>query len=297
MQTGFSNSFTRTFLAVTLLGSLSGYLHAEVIIGKDLNSNNTPNERINKIFSGNKGTKGGDDQSLQYGDILYGTNRDDVIIGGLGIDILWGKAGNDVLIGGTEDFNPFNQDRAFGGAGDDIFIWAPGDGNDYFNGGDDTDVLILGLIGENKSPTNNTDAAPYFAVSAPGNPGTGDFDGVFLDDTGLPQVNVASGPGFCEIVEKNEAYSDALDALKVDHLIRFVLRGKRSSFLASQETDTPLADDGLRIAMHINEVEFLVCGGEEAGTVKIFDLSVVPYVAVDISQLPVKAQALVGKFL
>ena len=43
------------------------------------------------------------------------------------------------LIGGTEDFNSSvdgdgngsdNRDRAYGDNGDDVFIWAPGDGSD-----------------------------------------------------------------------------------------------------------------------------------------------------------------------
>jgi hypothetical protein len=46
--------------------------------------------------------------------------------------------------------------------------------------------------------------------------------------------------------------------------------------------------------MHINNVEYLVCGGTEAGTAKVFDLTVVPAVEVDVSQLPLKVQALVG---
>lgn len=289
MHTNLSHRLKRTLLATAIFSSLSGYLHADLIIGKDINSNNGPNETINGLYSANRGSKGGGDQSQQYGDILYGTASDDVIIGGLGIDILWGKAGNDVLIGGTEDFNPLNRDRAFGGEGEDIFIWAPGDGNDAFNGGDDIDVLIMGLIGENKDATDNTEGAPFFAVST-----NKDFDGIYLDDDGLPLVDVANGPGFCEVVEKNAAYSEALQALDADHLVRFILRGKRSSFLASQETETPLTDDGLRIAVHLKNVEYLVCGDTEAGTVKVFDLTVVPYAVADISQLPLKAQALIG---
>lgn len=79
---------------------------AETIIGNDINSTDGINESINRIYSGNKGTKGGGDQSLQFGDQLYGTSSDDIITGGLGIDVLFGHQGNDVLLGGTEDFNP-----------------------------------------------------------------------------------------------------------------------------------------------------------------------------------------------
>jgi hypothetical protein len=297
MHTNLSHRLKRTLLATAIFSSLSGFLHADIIIGKDINSNVGPDETINALYSANRGSEGGGDHSLQFGDILYGTANDDVIIGGLGIDILWGKAGDDILIGGTEDFNPLNRDRAFGGEGEDVFIWAPGDGNDAFNGGSGIDVLMMGLIGENKNAQNETEGAPFFLVSAPGKDGTGDFDGIYLDDNGLPLVDVANGPGFCEIVEKNAAYSEALQALDVDHLVRFILRGKRSSFLASQDTETPLTDDGLRVAIHLKNVEFLVCGGAEAGSVEVFDLSVVPYAAVDASQLPLKVQALIGDFL
>jgi hypothetical protein len=289
MQFGFSKQFKTTLLAAAILGGLSAPLHAELILGTDLNSSEGANEVINSLYSANRGSNGGGDQSLQFGDVLYGTADDDVMIGGLGIDILWGNEGDDILIGGTEDFNPFNRDRAFGGAGQDVFIWAPGDGNDYFDGGNDIDVLVLGLIGESTGSSDNGEVAPFFQVST-----SADFDGIYLDENSLPLVNVANGPGFCEIVERDETNAADLTALKLDHLVRFVLRGKRTAFLESLETDTPLTDDGLRIAMHINNVEYLVCGGTEAGTAKVFDLTVIPAVEVDVSQLPLKAQALVG---
>lgn len=289
MQSAFSTQFKKALLATAIISGLSANLNAEVVIGNDLNSSAGSNETINALYSANRGSEGGGDQSLQFGDALYGSANDDVIIGGLGIDILWGKDGDDILIGGTEDFNPLNRDRAFGGEGQDIFIWAPGDGNDYFDGGNDIDVLVLGLIGENTGPSANGEVAPFFAVS-----NSVDFDGIYLDENDYPVVDIANSPGFCEIVEKDENNSEALAELKLDHLVRFVLRGKRTAFLESLDTDTPLADDGLRIAMHINNVEYLVCGGTEAGTAKVFDLSVVPAIEVDISQLPLKAQTLVG---
>lgn len=291
MQTELSKQFKRTLLMATILGGLSSTLQAETIIGKDINSNIGPNETINALYSANQG-KSDDDQSLQFGDTLYGTENDDVIIGGLGIDILWGNDGDDILIGGTEDFNAFNRDRAFGGDGQDIFIWAPGDGNDVFYGGEDTDVLILGLIGENKNSANETSDAPYFAVSNDGN-----FDGIFLDDDGLPQINFETSPGFCEIVERDEANGDALTALKIDHLVRFIIRSQRTNFIESQNTETPLSDDGLRIAVQLKDVEYLVCSGAEAGTRQVFDLTVIPAQEVDVSQLPLKVQTLIGDTL
>lgn len=79
---------------------------------------------------------------------MLGSDRDDLMIGRLGIDVMAGNRGSDVMIGGTEDFNPFNRDRAFGGRGKDIFMWAPGDGSDLFEGGKGHDVVMFGLIGE-----------------------------------------------------------------------------------------------------------------------------------------------------
>lgn len=289
MQSGLKKQFKKALLATAIFSSLNTYVNADVIQGNDLNSSVGANETISSLYSANRGSDGGGDQSLQFGDMLYGTSNDDVIIGGLGIDVLWGKDGDDILIGGTEDFNPLNRDRAFGGDGNDIFLWAPGDGNDYFDGGNDIDVLVLGLIDERETLEGGMAAAPVFEVS---NDQT--FDGIYLDENNLPHVDVANGPGFCEIVERDENNSADLEALKLDHLVRFVIRSKRADFIASLDTESPLADDGLRIAMHINNVEYLVCGGTEAGTAKVYDLTVVPAVEVDISQLPLKAQTLVG---
>lgn len=289
MQLGFSKQCKKALLSTIIFAAFSATANADLFVASDLNSSEGSNEAINSLYSGNLGTNGGGDQSLQFGDVFYGTSYDDVIIGGLGIDVLWGNEGDDIIIGGTEDFNPRNRDRGFGGEGNDVFVWAPGDGNDFFDGGEDIDVLILGLVGENRSSAGNETDGPFFEVSTDQS-----FDGVYLDENDLPLVDVANGPGFCEIIEQDESNRDALSALKIDHLVQFILREKRSNFLDSLETDTPLEDDGLRIAMHLNNVEFLVCGGTEAGTAKVFDLSRVPAEEVDLSQLPPKAQALVS---
>ena len=116
-----------------------------VIIGPDNNSAENPFvQPQDPALSG-----GGRDQTMQFGDILLGkTYSDDLVIGGLGTDIISGRSGDDVLIGGIEHFNPFNRDRAFGGPGDDIFIWKPGDGSDLFRGGKGNDAIVFGITGE-----------------------------------------------------------------------------------------------------------------------------------------------------
>src|SRR5690606_30348548 len=113
--------------------------------GSDLNT------KANPLLDDNPGGPGGStNQSLRAADVLQGSSSDDLIVGALGADILIGGAGDDILIGGTEDFNASvdgdnrgadDRDRAFGNAGDDTFIWAPGDGSDFFDGGVGTDVV------------------------------------------------------------------------------------------------------------------------------------------------------------
>jgi hypothetical protein len=80
------------------------------------------------------------DQSLRKGDQLFGGSADDLLVGRLGPDVLEGNDGGDVIVGGLErgsDAGAFpNFDVARGGQGDDVFIWAPGDGSDAFDGGE-----------------------------------------------------------------------------------------------------------------------------------------------------------------
>ncbi|WP_280856243.1 calcium-binding protein [Pararoseomonas indoligenes] len=73
-------------------------------------------------------------------DLLFGGDGQDTLNGGAGQDQLQGGEGNDALDGGVGDGA---QDLAFGGAGNDSFIWAPGDGNDQFQGGTGNDTLQL----------------------------------------------------------------------------------------------------------------------------------------------------------
>ncbi len=290
---------TSPLLKTLFLASfLSQNSAAEVIVGTDLNSASSTDEEIASIYSGNRGTNGGGDQSLQLGDVISGTGENDVLVGGLGIDILFGGAGDDILIGGTEDFNGLNRDRGYGEDGDDIFLWAPGDGNDFFDGGSGVDVLFMTLIGESRDSDGNTDGAPFFAVSAPSPTTLRDFDGIHLNDQELPVVNVVGGPGFCEIVEQDVDNQAGLQELGLDHLVRFVLRGPRTNFETQMASDPNLdpatLDDGLRVAIHLNNVEFVVCPGKTAGTQQIFDIRQVPAQEVDASQLPLQAFELIS---
>lgn len=286
--------FTKTLIMGSLLLNNA---QADVLIGNDLNSANSSNAEIADIYSANRGLNGGGDQSLQFGDVIEGTATNDLIVGGLGIDILFGGAGDDIIIGGTEDFNSFNRDRAFGQEGDDIFLWAPGDGNDFFDGGPGLDVVSLSLIGESKNANGETSGAPFFAVSPPGTPGTQDFDGIHEIEPGVPVLNFANSPGFCEIVERDAQNQAGLDELNLDHLIRFVIRGPRANFIQQTANGSApeLLDDGLRVSLHLKNVEFLACAGQEANSdARIFDLREIPAREVSVSELPAGAAALIN---
>ncbi len=158
------------------------------------------------------GPGGSPNQGLRSGDVLQAGPTDTVMIGALGVDVLIGGNGNDVLIGGTEDFNSSvdgdergsdNRDRAFGGAGNDIFIWAPGDGSDFYDGGPGTDVIAFGVLGEQRDSDSGTAGAPFFNVNPPGSDGTANFDGIYLDPTTyLPVVSVSNSPGFCTVLDQ-----------------------------------------------------------------------------------------------
>lgn len=254
-----------------------------VLQGNDANRKSSP------LLSLNPGGPGAaSNQSLRAGDVLQAKPATDtVIIGALGVDVLVGNDGNDIMIGGTEDFNSSvdgdnlgsdNRDRAFGNAGDDVFIWTPGDGSDFFDGGDGVDVLVLGLLGENRDNDGNSDGAPFFNVS----PGAGsqDFDGIFLDADNKPVINVSGSPGFCTVLAAADD-PDVFDALNLDHLVRFSLRGVANAFDQGLRSD----DDGLRVAISTRNVEYLVCTDRESG-IAVLDLTTTPATVVDLSQIP-----------
>lgn len=235
-------------------------------LGTDLNSSENPFvQPQDPALAG-----GGRDQTLQFGDVLRGSHRDDLQIGGLGTDLLFGRRGNDVLLGGLEHFNPLNRDRAFGGGGHDIFIWKPGDGSDLFEGGSGHDVVIFGNVGE------VVDGHVVFGVSNDQQAG----EVAIEPNTGLPQVDVSGSPGFCEVIDRNSS-SDAkqqLADLQLDHLVRFSLRGVRDAFEAGEQSE----DNGLRVTLHLNSVETLVCTNRDGGEIEILDLTTSPATPIGI---------------
>jgi len=247
------------------------------------------------------GPGGSPNQSLRSGDILQSGANDSVLIGALGADVLLGGEGDDVLIGGTEDFNSSvdgddggsdNRDRAFGGAGNDLFIWAPGDGSDFFDGGSGTDVIVFGVLGEERDSDSSTDGAPFFNVNPPGSDGSDNFDGIYLDPTTkLPIVSVSSSPGFCSVLDQSTNPIE-LATLSLDHLIRFSLRGIANAFDAGERDD----DDGLRVSLSLRDVEYLVCTKREVtegggvDNIEVLNISSYPPTLATLAELPSSVQ-------
>lgn len=263
-----------------------------VLLGSDLNNIGSP------LLSLNPGGPGGSpNQSLRSGDVLQGGSVDEVIIGALGVDLMIGGDGDDVLIGGTEDFNANvdgdglgadNRDKAFGGNGEDVFIWAPGDGSDFYDGGPGVDVVVFGVLGEERDNSGLTAGAPFFGVSPPGTDGSQNFDGIFLDSvTRLPAVSVSGSPGFCSVIDES-TNPDELAAMSLDHLVRFSLRGVADAFDAGERSD----DDGLRVALSLRNVEYVVCtkrsvtDGGGVDNIEVLNLATAPPTIGSLTDLP-----------
>ena len=259
--------------------SLGESLNQSLIIGSDLNGADNPFvQPQNPALAG-----GGRDQTMKFMDILFGSPwAVNVINGRLGDDLMVGGGFTDVFVGGLEHFNPSNRDKAFGGAGDDFFLWKPGDGSDRFDGGPGLDTVILGLIAEPDQWGN-----PVFQVVNDQQAGD-----LFLDPTYcLPKVDVTNSPGFCEIIDQSysASASQELADLDVDHLVRFFIRGINNAFIAGTQT----TDNGLRVTLHLRNVEYLVCTSQAGGAIVAYDLRQYPAQVVPLSQLPAGTSLLV----
>ena len=268
-------------------------------LGSDANS------KASALLSLNPGGPGGSpNQSLRAGDVLTGSEQDDILIGGLGVDVLLGYDGDDILVGGTEDFNSNvdgdnkradNRDRALGHSGDDVFIWAPGDGSDFFDGGEGTDVVIFGVLAESRDAQGATNGAPFFAVNPPGTEGSQNFDGLFLDNNSQPRVRASNSPGFCSVVDR-ATNAEAFDLLNVDHIVRFSLRGIANTFDNGERND----DNGLRVAVTLKNTEYVVCTrrqdfSEADGleNVEVLDISQGTPVVASLDDLPAYVRELI----
>lgn len=237
-----------------------------------LNQGNDANNQVSGFFDNNTGR----DMSQEDSDFLRALRlnpnqrRDfSIIQGRLGRDMMLGRNfQKGLFIGGTEHFVGPNKDIAFGGNRRDIFLWTPGDGSDYFNGGAGLDAIVFGLATED----NNFDGIPDEpAVVNNGQAGNVVFDPV----TGLPEMHVGASPGFCE------ANTDpGVAAVNADALVLFGIRAQRDNGDAD-------GDDGRRVVISLKDVEFAVCTESvNGGAVDIFDLRFNPPRLIQFNELP-----------
>jgi hypothetical protein len=82
-------------------------------------------------------------QHIDNTDVLFGRGNDDLLIGNLGSDTLLAGADDDILIGGPEHGQSPNSDVLVGDTGNDINIWAPGDGSEAFIGNEGKDTMVF----------------------------------------------------------------------------------------------------------------------------------------------------------
>ncbi len=145
-------------------------------------------------------------QHMDNTDVLFGRDNDDLLIGKLGGDTLLAGADDDILIGGPEKGQAPNSDVLVGDTGDDINIWAPGDGSDAYIGNEDKDTMIFAPFVENsdgsllitrsygrKIPHVKIDAQPAFTCTVVPVPASERLGAQFLvrfNVNGTPVVTV-----------------------------------------------------------------------------------------------------------
>ena len=151
-------------------------------------------------------------QSLNNTDVVLGEGKNDVLIGLLGSDVMDGGSGKDIILGGTEQGTAPNSDVMFGRTGNDVNVWAPGDGSDAFLGEQGKDALVFGVIDrENNVPTLS--------------PPRRDFP------RGVPTAEVTDSPGFCTIEKVTNA------SLGYEFLARFFVRATGNLAVTIRVTD------------------------------------------------------------
>ena len=198
-RTGAAALVAATALGAIAIGQIGagasvekGRARADVLVGAD--NDNATNTAIQDPAVTAK-------QHLDNTDLLRGGDGRDLLIGRTGDDVLLGENSGDILIGGLEGGTaPIpNSDVILGGSGDDINIWAPGDGSDLFDGEVGNDTIILSQV------VNTANEVTQF-----------DFNG-----RKVPHVTIDNRPQFSCTIER----SPAIDGLNVDEVVRFFAGG------------------------------------------------------------------------
>lgn len=211
----------------TQAAELVGSGRSDVLIGIDDDNQNDPEIQPAGVVA---------NQSLNNADALVGGGGNDLLIGMLGSDLLLGGPGSDVLIGGIEGGTQPNSDIQIGGSGDDVAIWAGGDGSDLFDGGRGRrDALVFGSI--DRDPNNVPVISPAEGRHA---------------QTGLPSANVSGQGGFCTL----EAVQDPIGR-GFQFLVRFFSKATRN----------------LLATVRVRDVEQVFCTAPNTAAITFADLT------------------------
>lgn len=172
-------------------------------------------------------------QHMEDTDVLLGRDGDDLLVGRKGSDTLLGGYGSDILIGGPENFQGPNSDVLVGEQGNDVNIWAPGDGSDAYLGQEGYDQMIFAPLVKNSNgslkyewrggrwvPRVDIDGLPQFSCTLVRVPPTQRLGAQFLvrfNVNGVPAVTVRQKdvervlcpspyPGYVRVANLTDAY-------------------------------------------------------------------------------------------
>jgi RTX calcium-binding nonapeptide repeat (4 copies) len=182
------------------------------------------------------------DQSLKRTDIIIGGPANDVMFGLNGNDFMDGRGGRDIILGGpdggTPPGGPPNSDIMFGGFGNDVNLWAPGDGSEAFIGGPGSrDALVFG------STDRELIADPATGVRLPTL-----LSGILAFPQGIPTADVSGVTSFCTI--------EASPLPDYEFLVRFL--GVAGNLI---------------VTVRVSGVEQVFCSGQGGGAITFADLT------------------------
>jgi len=220
-------SLASPITTTTQAALIEGSNKPDVLIGAD-------DDNLNNLEIQPAGTAA--NQSMDNADVLLGNQGNDVIIGLRGSDTMHGGPGSDILVGGLEGgtTNP-KSDVVFGDEGNDISIWAGGDGSDAFKGGLGRDALVLATVDRNGIVPILSDAVPGFP-------------------NGVPTANATGQAGFCTLEQVAAGSS-----LGYAFLVRFFSKAAGNALLATMR----VSDD----------VEQVFCTSETSASITFADLT------------------------
>ncbi|WP_347351576.1 calcium-binding protein [Intrasporangium sp.] len=179
-------------------------------------------------------------QHMDNTDVLIGRGGPDLLVGNLGGDTLLGGSDSDILVGGPERFAAPNSDVLVGEAGDDVNIWAPGDGSDAFLGQEGYDTMVFAPFVTN--PDGSLKLERYRQPTRRHRTGQARL---------IPRVDIDGHPQFsCELVPV-----PAGQRLGFQFLVRF------------EVNDVPV------VTVRQRDVEKVFCPAPESGTAQVADLT------------------------